>query len=100
MDLFRVSEEGSPQVVASGDTTDYGLNYEVEESGEYLLRIQPEVLGSGFYELTVEKRPTYSFFPVLDKDNRHVISVWGDLATGVPASTKALMWPLPEEHPW
>ena len=74
LDLFRVSdgEEGSPVHVASGSEVELRLAFEPRQDGDYLLRIQPELLRGG--RLTVNIRNVASLeFPV---DGRSVDSIW------------------------
>lgn len=74
VDVFRI--EGTPKAVASADTTDNLVNYEVKDDGQYLIRVQPELLRSGRYTLSVTSAPTLGF-PVAGKDDRAIGSFWG-----------------------
>jgi len=73
MDLFRVSEEGGPPVhVATGSQEALRLAFEPRRDGDYLLRIQPELLRGG--RLTVNIRNVASLdFPL---DGQSVQSIW------------------------
>lgn len=58
------------------------LTYEVEESGTYLLRIQPELLASCRFNLQLIVQPAYGVFPVSGKQNRDIWSFFGDPRDG------------------
>ncbi len=74
VDVFRL--EGTPRAVASADTADHMVNYEVQEDGQYLIRVQPELLRSGRYTLSVTSAPSLGF-PVAGKDDKAIGSFWG-----------------------
>jgi murein DD-endopeptidase MepM/ murein hydrolase activator NlpD/SH3-like domain-containing protein len=78
IDLFETSPDpaGAPKHVANADTTGQGLEYELEEELPHLLRVQPELLRSGQYTVTIETQPILAF-PVQGKDSRAVQSFWG-----------------------
>ncbi|MDQ3394735.1 MAG: M23 family metallopeptidase [Bacteroidota bacterium] len=76
IDFFEV--ERSTQKVknlVSGDTSNFNLEYEIEEDEDYLVRLQPELLRGGQYTITVVTRPAMAW-PV--KSNKPTIgSVFG-----------------------
>lgn len=76
MDLFE-TEGTRPSRVASADSTAATLAYEVEDDRQHILRVQPELLRSGQYTITIQAEPTLAF-PVQGKSSRHIASVWGD----------------------
>ncbi len=53
-----------------------GLSYEARRTSAYVLRIQPELLRSGRYDLTVRGEPSLAF-PVQGGNNRSVLSFFG-----------------------
>ena len=71
-------EDGKWEHVGAAEKGTCHLDFECTEDGEYLLRLQPELLGAGQYSLTLERTPTYSAFPVQGKDSRAIWSVFGD----------------------
>lgn len=73
-DLFKQSQTASP--VLSVDTSSTGFSLDVEESGSYLLRLQPELFRSGGYSLSIAVAPSLGF-PV-SGSKAAVGSVWGD----------------------
>jgi murein DD-endopeptidase MepM/ murein hydrolase activator NlpD/SH3-like domain-containing protein len=75
-DLFQ--EEGTqPKITAFADTIGSLLAYEVKQTGKYILRLQPELLRSGEYTLTITAGPSLSF-PVSASGKPHIGSFWGD----------------------
>ncbi|WP_266202321.1 M23 family metallopeptidase [Pontibacter kalidii] len=76
MDLFE-TEGGKPKHVASADTAASTLAYEVDEDQPHILRVQPELLRSGQYTVTIQAEPILAF-PVAGKTSRHIASIWGD----------------------
>ncbi|ARS37824.1 peptidase M23 [Pontibacter actiniarum] len=76
MDLFE-DQNGQPNPVAAADSTAAALVYEVAEDQPHILRVQPELLRSAAYTLTIQAEPTLAF-PVEGKSSRNVASIWGD----------------------
>ncbi len=79
-ELWLVKAGVDPQLLISADTTQSGFEYTVEETRSYILRLQPELLGSGQYTLSIAVAPSLAF-PVAGKAAR-VGSVWGDDRSG------------------
>ena len=75
MDLFEAAE--SPKHLASADTAANTLVYDVEDDRQHILRVQPELLRSGQYTVTIKTEPTLAF-PVAGKTSRNIASIWGD----------------------
>ncbi|GAB4241897.1 MAG: hypothetical protein Tsb0034_19210 [Ekhidna sp.] len=82
IDLFRVVNDslGEYRQVASADST-LQLGFEPRRDGEYLLRLQPELLRGGKFTVTIEIVPTLAF-PVAGKDKRAIQSFYGDPRDG------------------
>ena len=78
LDLFR--EMSDPAIgirrVASSDSTQI-LSFDATASASYILRIQPELLAGGLYELQIRTEASV-VFPVSGKDSRAIQSVFGD----------------------
>jgi len=77
IDLWRENTTTGHQLLASADTMGVSLEYEVKENGRYLLRLQPELLRSGQYTLTITAGPSLSF-PVSQSGKPSIGSFWGD----------------------
>lgn len=76
-DLWRSVPSENPKLVLSLDSTNREFAHEVEGAGEtYILRLQPELLSSGEYTLSISVGPSLAF-PVAGHSGR-VASVWGD----------------------
>ncbi|MGV3539164.1 MAG: peptidoglycan DD-metalloendopeptidase family protein [Rufibacter sp.] len=78
VDLFEAdpANPAAPKQVANADTAATQLAYEVEEELPHILRLQPELLRSGQFTVTIETAPILAF-PVQGKDSRAVQSFWG-----------------------
>ncbi|PIQ20942.1 MAG: peptidase M23 [Cytophagales bacterium CG18_big_fil_WC_8_21_14_2_50_42_9] len=78
LDLFEINNLHPREAkhVMAADTTALNLSYKVEDNLVYLVRLQPELLRSGSYAITISSRPSLSF-PVQGKDSRAIQSFWG-----------------------
>ncbi|HEV2129839.1 MAG TPA: M23 family metallopeptidase, partial [Longimicrobiaceae bacterium] len=78
LDLFSVPEDtaAAPRHLASAGENESGLEWNVPRDGEYLLRLQPELLRSGRYTLTVQSAASLAF-PVEGRDSRAIGSRFG-----------------------
>ena len=82
LDLFRQTGDTSKplDLVASVDTsltsTGARLVHEARRDGVYVLRVQPELLRSGAFTVTVSTEPSLAF-PVSGRDGRAVKSYFG-----------------------
>ena len=78
VDLFRSAPDSSraPVPVLSGEAGTE-LAFEPRRSGDYLLRIQPELLRGGQFTVTIEKEPSLTF-PVAGRTSRSIQSFFGD----------------------
>ena len=78
LDLWQPSGNGNsdPKLLASPDSTAATLEFEVNEDGSYILRLQPELLKSGEYTLSVSAGPSLAF-PVNPKVKSRMASFWG-----------------------
>ncbi len=74
MDLFLIEDE--PQHLKAADTAGVIMEHEVKKDGEYFLRLQPELLRSGRYILSITSSAVLSF-PILEKDYRSIASFFG-----------------------
>ena len=64
-------------ILASADSTGNDLKFDVDNSGFYLLRLQPELLRSGEYTLTITRGPSLAY-PIKAAGISHIQSFWGD----------------------
>jgi murein DD-endopeptidase MepM/ murein hydrolase activator NlpD len=73
-DLFRKNGDDHEHLhAAEKNTNEFG--YEINETGTYVLRVQPELFQSGGYELTITSGPSIGF-PVSGSKAR-IGSFWG-----------------------
>lgn len=73
LDLWEEKGSNNRKLLAYPDTNESSFNYEIDKTGTYLLRLQPELLKSGEYTLTITSAPTLAF-PV---KNGKMQSFWG-----------------------
>ncbi len=67
----------SMQEELAATSFDPEIEFEVGETGTYFIRIQPELLAEGNFNLIVENRSTYAVFPVQGKTSAAIQSFWG-----------------------
>lgn len=78
LDLFELgnSHPREARHIAAADTTALQLSYQVDSNLAYLVRLQPELLRSGSYSISISTKPSLAF-PVQGKDGRAIQSFWG-----------------------
>jgi hypothetical protein len=70
------SNTAKPKFLASADTTSVLLSYPIKKDGNYVLRIQPELLKGGEYTLSVTNGPSLAF-PIAPNVKSSIGSFWG-----------------------
>jgi len=70
-----------PILLTSADTSSHSLEYVARRDGDYIVRVQPELLRGGRYSLTVEVGGSLGF-PVEGYDHSAIRSFWGDWRAG------------------
>ena len=73
-DLYMV-KDNELTLVHAADTTAYEFSIDAAETGEYLLRIQPELFRTGTYNLSISLGPSL-YFPVSGNKSK-MNSFWG-----------------------
>jgi murein DD-endopeptidase MepM/ murein hydrolase activator NlpD len=63
-------------LLGSTDSTNFNLKLDLDEDGQYLVRVQPELLRGVEYTLTITTGPSLAF-PVRKEDNPRTSSYWG-----------------------
>ena len=78
LDLLRRDDTDSSKtkLVASADSADMSIRYEVDRTAVYILRLQPELLQSGEYTLTITRGPSLAY-PLKAPGRNHTQSFWG-----------------------
>lgn len=79
-ELYKQGAGGETSLVQAVDTNTADVSYDVPESGDYILKIQPQLFRAGAYKLTIGTGPSLSF-PAADK-KAYIGSVWGDSREG------------------
>ncbi|WP_293743659.1 M23 family metallopeptidase [uncultured Pedobacter sp.] len=65
------------KLIASADTLNNPIIFDIEETGAYLIRLQPELLQSVAYELEITTGASLAF-PIKSKNANSIKSYWGD----------------------
>lgn len=68
------------ELLAVADST-FQINHEVEEDGQYVLRLQPELLQGIEYSVTINAGPSLAF-PVSETGRPRLVSFWRDPRDG------------------
>lgn len=76
IDLFRVVEESQPLQVASAPQGEPGLEFEPRRDGEYIVRLQSELLRGGQLTVTIVNKAALEF-PVAGHSFRSIQSGFG-----------------------
>jgi peptidoglycan LD-endopeptidase LytH len=77
LDLYNAGDSSeAPDHLVSADSGESGIDIEVDREADYLVRLQPELLRSTRYTLTIRTAPTLAF-PVDGVGNEAIRSGWG-----------------------
>ncbi len=78
LDLWEFSETdpARSRLLAAADTTGNPLEYDVKNDAFYIIRLQPELLKSGEYSLSITTGPSLAF-PIPAKIKSNIGSLWG-----------------------
>lgn len=76
VDVFELDDRQQPSRVLSAKADTTGLRWEVKRSRTHLIRIQPELLRSGRYTISVTRDPLLAF-PVQGRNSKQISSFWG-----------------------
>jgi hypothetical protein len=60
-DLWRRQENGAAEMVRAADSVDQPISFEVNKAGFYIVRVQPELLQSGAFTVTITTGPSLAF---------------------------------------
>lgn len=75
-ELPTATADNKPKLVTAGDTTGKPLELDIKDDGNYILRLQPELLKSGEYTLTITTGPSLAF-PLPASAKPTIGSFWG-----------------------
>ena len=68
--------DNKPALLAAGDTTGNRLELDIKDNGNYIVRVQPELLKGGEYTLTITAGPSLAF-PIPSSIKHNIGSLWG-----------------------
>ena len=80
LELWRAPEAAgrTAKLIAAADTTRDVIEHEVnEQQATYIIRVQPELLKSGEYTLSISAGPSLAY-PIKAPGKNHIQSFWGD----------------------
>ncbi|HEX8355759.1 MAG TPA: M23 family metallopeptidase, partial [Segetibacter sp.] len=72
----KQQNQATPELITAGDSALTPVVYEIEEEGNFIVRLQPELLQGGEYTLTITSGPALAF-PVTPKVKSNIASFWG-----------------------
>jgi murein DD-endopeptidase MepM/ murein hydrolase activator NlpD/SH3-like domain-containing protein len=76
IDVFALEARNRSTLVATSKADTNVLTWEPRQTQTYLIRIQPELLRSGSYQISITREPALSF-PVKGRDSRQISSYFG-----------------------
>lgn len=77
IDLWKAEEgKSQPKYIVAADTSSYSIEHEVKENAPFILRLQPELLSSGEYTVSVTAGPSLAY-PIKAPGKNHIKSFWG-----------------------
>ncbi|RZL47535.1 MAG: hypothetical protein EOP00_11665 [Pedobacter sp.] len=76
VDLWEQPDGVNYNLLASADTLATTIQLDVEKTGTYILRLQPELLGSGSYTVAITTGPSLDF-PLKSANRNQIKSFWG-----------------------
>lgn len=76
LDVWKATVGATPKHIASADTSTTFIEFEPDENAEYILRLQPELLISGDYTISVSAAPSLAY-PIKAPGQNHTKSFWG-----------------------
>ena len=79
-ELYKQDVTGKTVRLQSPDTNVSEFNFDIPETGSYVLKIQPQLFRVGSYKLSISAGPSLSF-PVAGK-KAYIGSIWGDSRDG------------------
>ena len=77
VDLLLLTDNNTPSLVASADTLGNGLEVAIDKTGKYAIRLQPELLSSGEFTLSLTTGPSLNF-PLKAGKASQIQSIFGD----------------------
>lgn len=75
-DLWQLDEQQNHTLLAAADTIANTLELEIKQNGNYILRLQPELLGAGSYQLTITSGASLAY-PLKVVNKNQIQSLFG-----------------------
>jgi peptidoglycan LD-endopeptidase LytH len=78
LELWRASATAGekPRLIAAADSTRDAIEHEVDDQATYIVRVQPELLKSGEYTISISAGPSLAY-PLKAPGRNHIQSFWG-----------------------
>jgi murein DD-endopeptidase MepM/ murein hydrolase activator NlpD len=76
-DIWQLGDEGTLKIWGSSDTLASALEGNIDQTGTYILRLQPELLVGGEYTLEITSGPSVAY-PLKTYQDNQIRSFWGD----------------------
>ncbi|RYD73687.1 MAG: M23 family metallopeptidase [Sphingobacteriales bacterium] len=76
VDVWQLTATGTSKLLASADTLGNNILLDIDETGKYIIRLQPELLRNAGYTLEITSGPSLGFPTKTGKNN--IKSFWGD----------------------
>lgn len=70
-----------PRLITAADTTRDAIEHEADDQATYIVRVQPELLKSGEYTISISAGPSLAY-PLKTSGKNHIQSFWGDARDG------------------
>jgi murein DD-endopeptidase MepM/ murein hydrolase activator NlpD len=77
LDIWEYNENNTLKLVAAADTLNNAIVVDADKTGDYILRLQPELLGSGEYALMISTGPSLGL-PLKSMKRSQIQSYYGD----------------------
>ncbi|GAB4033083.1 peptidoglycan DD-metalloendopeptidase family protein [Spirosoma jeollabukense] len=81
IDVFELNDRQQTKPVATSKADTNVLAWEPRKTQTYLIRVQPELLRSGNYTITITREPALAF-PVQGRDSKQIASFFGAARDG------------------
>ena len=76
LDIWEPTGNGTYRLIVAGDTLNNAIQLDAERTGDYILRLQPELLGSGEFTLSINKGPSLGY-PLKSVNRNQIQSFYG-----------------------
>lgn len=75
-DVWRLREGQTSKFLVAADTLGNPIQLDVDQTGEFILRLQPELLGAGEYTLSIQVGPSLAY-PLKSANRNQIQSLYG-----------------------